>query len=377
MGKVKKNLGMGKIIAAAFFLFNPNVVIIDVLPDFIGYALLLSGITQLADINYYFEESAKLFKRMLLVSIAQFFALFLVFGILPAREISSALMLMAFAFGALELLLLIPAFKAFFDGFIYLGSRHESTSVFFTKFPKPAKERKKPRVQKPALNATAKASLVTMLFVIIKPIMTFAPEILSMFDTTIDPNLTFNYAAYTETFRVISILLLLPLCITWLITFTRYIVSITKDSIFIGELSKKYTEEVSPKTYLFTQRYIKTAFLILSIAVAFNVDFYIDNASVLPDFISPIIIIGMLLVVRKFGKAPIISYVFAVGYAITSAISYYYNVTFYSKYTLTVTEINANAADMLMTLTVVKIADSVLFMGSSESIIPIRSEEVV
>jgi uncharacterized membrane protein len=113
MGKVKKNLGIGMLITAAFFLFNPNVVIIDILPDFIGYIFLILGIYQLSDINYYFEESLKLFKRMLVVSLIQFFSIFLVMGILPTREISSALMLLAFTFGALELLLLIPGLSIF------------------------------------------------------------------------------------------------------------------------------------------------------------------------------------------------------------------------------------------------------------------------
>ncbi len=377
MGKVKKNLGMVKLIIAALFLFNPNFVIIDVFPDFIGYAFLLSGITQLADINYYFEEAAGLFKRMFIVSIAQFFSIFLVFGILPTREISSALMLMAFAFGALELLLLIPAFKAFFDGFIYLGSRHESTSIFFTTPPKKAKDGNDNKASFPRMNATARISLITMIFIIVKPVMTFAPEILSMFDTTIDPNLKFNYSAYVGNFRIISIILLLPLGIFWLISFVRYISSIIKDRVFIDELTAKYTEEISPKTYIFTQRYIKLAFIILSVAIAFNVDFYIDNASVLPDFISPIIIIAMLLVVRKFGKAPLTSYIFAIGYAVTSAITYYLNVSFYSKYTLTVTEISAKAADTFNMLTVFKIADSALFVAMVLSILPILSKIIM
>ena len=37
MGKVKKNLGIGQILLSAVFLFNPEVSVIDPLPDFIGY----------------------------------------------------------------------------------------------------------------------------------------------------------------------------------------------------------------------------------------------------------------------------------------------------------------------------------------------------
>ena len=130
MGKVKKNLGLGYLTVAAFFLFNPNLVIVDFIPDFIGYIFLIMGLSQLSDLNHHIESAVGLFKRMFIVSLAQFFSIFFVFGVLPSREIASALMLICFAFGALELILLIPAFKAMFDGFTYLGSRHESTAIF-------------------------------------------------------------------------------------------------------------------------------------------------------------------------------------------------------------------------------------------------------
>jgi hypothetical protein len=383
MGKVKKNLGIGMLITAACFLFNPNVVIIDILPDFIGYIFLISGIYQLSDINYYFEESLKLFKRMLVVSLIQFFSIFLVMGILPTREISSALMLLAFTFGALELLLLIPGFKYFFDGFIYLGSRHESKAIFYVKpqMPKAQKEskasNKKPKEKKPPLNATSRISLITTVFIILKPILTFAPEILSMFDTSIDPNIVFNYSQFVEEFRVIAIAFLLPVGIFWLISFINYVKSIINDKPFINELTRKYEVEVLPKSYLFKQRFIKLAFIILSVAMVFNVDFYIDNASVLPDFIAPLIVLIMLGIVKKFDKAPIISYIFTIGYMAVSAFTYCLNVYFYSEYTLTLTQISAAAYDTFMLLTASKIVDSVLFVGMILSLLPILSRIIM
>ena len=139
MGKVKKNLGIGKLIIAALFLFNPNLVIIDYLPDFIGYIFLLLGISQLADLNYHFEEAQNLFKRMFIVSLAQFISLFVVFGFLPPREQSSSIMLVSFAFGALELILLIPAFKQSSftvissNCFVSRSSRSTSVRAFFVR----------------------------------------------------------------------------------------------------------------------------------------------------------------------------------------------------------------------------------------------------
>ena len=372
MGKVKKNLGLGYLIVAAFLLFNPNIVIIDFIPDFIGYIFMIMGLSQLADLNHHMEEAVRLFKRMFIVSLAQFLSIFFVFGVLPSREISSALMLICFAFGAFELILLIPAFKALFEGFIYLGSRHESVAIF--------KRRSKVKVGKKerlGFTATAKATIMTMVFIIAKPVLTFAPEILELFDANVNPNLPVNFYKYVGSFRLMSWVFLLPLGVAWLVVFVRYICSIIKDKAFINELSQKYTDEISPKTFLFIQRYIKLAFVFLAVALAFNIDFYVDYASVLPDFISPIILMIMLFVVRKFGKAPFKCYIFAVGYMVTSLTTYILNIHFYSNHTLSMTFLYPDAYNAFLTLAIFKSVDSVLFVCMILSLLPILSKIIM
>ena len=371
MGKVRKNLGLGYLILAAICLFNPNIVIIDFIPDFIGYIFLLMGISQLADLNHHIEEASRLFKRMFVVSLIQFFSIFFVFGVLPSREISSALMLVCFSFGALELILLIPAFKALFDGFIYLGSRHESTSIFKRRI---SKRKNKIRY---GMTATTKAYVTTMVFVVLKPVLTFAPEILELFDSTVNPNLSTNFYRFVDTFRLLAWVFLLPLGTIWLCTFIKYIRSIIKDKTFIEALSQKYSTEISPKTFLFIQRYIKLAFIVLTIALAFNVDFYVDHASVLPDFISPIILMIMLFIVRKFGKTPVKCYIFSIGYLLASFATYILNIRFYSEHTLSKTYIYPDAYNAFLTLSVSKAIDSVLFICMILSLLPILSKIIM
>lgn len=395
MGKVKKNLGLGYLTVAAFFLFNPNLVIVDFIPDFIGYIFLIMGLSQLSDLNHHIESAVGLFKRMFIVSLAQFFSIFFVFGVLPSREIASALMLICFAFGALELILLIPAFKAMFDGFTYLGSRHESTAIFKRRVLKskppivlsekrlaelsPKKRKKLDAInqrragERLGMTATARTALITMIFIISKPVLTFAPEILELFDSTVNPNLPVNLYKYVESFRLISWVFLIPLGVFWLISFIRYIVSITRDKVFINELSSKYTDEITPKTFIFVQRYVKLAFIILAVAVAFNIDFYLDYASVLPDFISPIILTVMLFVAKKFGKVPTTSYVFAGGYMVVSFATYILNVSFYSNHTLSMTFLYPDAFNAFLTLAISKCLDSVLFICMILSVLPILS----
>ena len=63
MSATRKNLRPGYLIAAALFLFNPNVNIVDVLPDCIGYLFILRAIAGVSDLVPHFEEAKAAFRR--------------------------------------------------------------------------------------------------------------------------------------------------------------------------------------------------------------------------------------------------------------------------------------------------------------------------
>ena len=51
------------IIIGTFFFFNPNLVVLDILPDFIGAILIIAGFLHLADI----EDRAKDAQKALVI----------------------------------------------------------------------------------------------------------------------------------------------------------------------------------------------------------------------------------------------------------------------------------------------------------------------
>ena len=53
------------------FLLNPNYGIIDVLPDAIGYILILKAIEQVADLYEYVSDAKRLLSRLAIISIAK------------------------------------------------------------------------------------------------------------------------------------------------------------------------------------------------------------------------------------------------------------------------------------------------------------------
>ena len=50
-------IGFGCIGLSLFFFFNPDINVIDLLPDAIGYFFLAAGIVGMADVNTYFADN--------------------------------------------------------------------------------------------------------------------------------------------------------------------------------------------------------------------------------------------------------------------------------------------------------------------------------
>ena len=61
--KMRKTVNCSLMIAGLFFFLNPNYGVLDVLPDFIGAALLLLGFLHFADI----DDRAQSAKKALLI----------------------------------------------------------------------------------------------------------------------------------------------------------------------------------------------------------------------------------------------------------------------------------------------------------------------
>ena len=131
MVRQRKNLGIGLLLIGAFFLFEPTMAgVLDLLPDAIGCLLMMIGLRALADLDDYMESAITMFKRMLIVGTCRFFSAFWLFGFCTPKERPVTTLLIAFVAGVFELIFLTSAFKAMFDGFLYLGSRHDGTAMF-------------------------------------------------------------------------------------------------------------------------------------------------------------------------------------------------------------------------------------------------------
>ena len=89
----KKQMSWGLFIIAFVFLFNPNIAIIDPLPDFLGYIILSVALTKLAMINEHLYDAKRAFDRMIIVDIGKIIAILWVFGMDAVSERNTSMLL--------------------------------------------------------------------------------------------------------------------------------------------------------------------------------------------------------------------------------------------------------------------------------------------
>ena len=129
MSAKKNNISFGLFAVAIVFLFNPNLAIIDPLPDFFGYILLSVALTKVAFLSETLYDAKRAFERMVIIDVGKVISIFWVFGMEAVSERNTSLLLWSFIFGVLEIAFAVPAFLKLFEGLSYLGNFYPNTSI--------------------------------------------------------------------------------------------------------------------------------------------------------------------------------------------------------------------------------------------------------
>lgn len=346
MEKTRKNLGLGLIPIAALFFCNPNISVIDVLPDFIGYLLLFIALRQIADLNYHSEDALGYTKKMLYVSGAQLLSLVLVFGLLPPKEQPTMFLLTSFIVSFFEILFLPKLYGEMIEGFTYLSTRSGTDGT-------------------PGGGRNNKFRKITVIFVITKAVMSVLPEFSALTAGSYDDDSFFSFLYdYISLLRTFSVLLMLPFGIYWLVSVIKYFKFLLSDKQFMTSLEEKYEAEIIPKEHIFVQRAVRIAFAFLIAGAIFTLDLNIDNHSILPDFLFPLFWILSLVFMKKYVGNRTKAFIACGVNLITSVAVYALNAYFYRNYTLLLTRMDPEAYDAFFLLWILICLDSVAFLFS-------------
>lgn len=295
-------MGIGLIIVGTIFLLNPNINIVDILPDFIGYIFIYRGLYRLADIDDRMYSAKKKAQWLLIVSLVKT-------GFILALPTSSDsdVLLFTFCFAVIELLLCIPLFSEIFGGANYLCSRYDNEK---------------------ALKCESEAKFFTTLFIILKNTLPLIPELFALNDGS-----EFNYDYYqnmrnTETLKRICIIgafvLVLSCAIFMGMKFISYLNTLRNDREFISKLEVFYRDNVLSDTAMWARRYQNFILTMFATGIMFFNNFYLDTVPILPDSVGYIFFIVGALYLSRLGVNGFSTALFSIIGAAANALSNFY-----------------------------------------------------
>lgn len=272
---------------AFLFIFNPNISIVDVLPDFLGYIILSAALVKISMISEGLAEARRAFEKMILIDASKLLVMIWVFGIESSNELSSSLLLWSFVFGALELIFLVPAFVKLFEGFGELGNFHKNTAIHGSKH-----EGKR--------SYTEKLRNLSVFFVIFRAVMTLLPELSDLTNVNNVQEANFvNIYRYIGVMRMFCFIPVLAVGIIWLIKSIRYFSRIKADRTFCESVEGAYREKIIPKEGLFVIRNVKIATWLFVAAMVLSLDIKFEGANVFPDLLILLFFIPAFIYMRK------------------------------------------------------------------------------
>jgi hypothetical protein len=310
------------IVLSFVFIFNPNISIVDPLPDFIGYIILSASLVKLSMLCEPLADARRAFERMILIDVAKLFALVWVFGIDVASERSSSLLLWSFVFGLFEVLFLAPAFVKLFDGFGELGNFHVNSAIHGAKY-------------KEGKSYTEKIKVFSVFFVVFKAAMTLLPELSALGNVSyVEVSNTISLYRYIGVMRGFCVIPVLVVGIAWLVSAFRYFARIKTDKTFCDSVTRAYCEKVIPKEGIFVIRNVKIATWLFVAAMAFTIDIKLDGSNILPDILMLVLLVPSFVYLcrtTKFKRSATV--VTMVMYGLTSIATIITNAYYQDNYT--------------------------------------------
>ncbi len=278
-------MGFGYIALGIVFLFNPNVYLIDILPDFIGYLLIYHGLFRMSFLADNLRETRGWVWRLFIVTFVRALMTFF-----PHTSQVYAL-LYTFVFGVLELLWFLPAVKCFFDGLYSLGMRLGSDSVYGIRRNSEQGEKKKENAESSGRYAVPMDRLKfgTIVFFLIKTAASVLPETVSLevqdtFEAAQQAKMPLS--AFKPIFYVVAVAVVFGFGIFWLVRMERYLGGMRRDKGLNEGIRAYYDEKIARDDGLMAAIRMKRAMLLAFMAAITSVFFILDGLCVVPSCVA-------------------------------------------------------------------------------------------
>lgn len=315
------------LILSAVFLINPNINVVDIMPDFISWFILARLFAHAADSAPYFEEARSSFLKLGWINLAKIPAFFLIITIRTKDTLdNNVFALFSLSFCAVELMFLLPGMKNLFTALFHLGERTDAVALIRPIDSPFSKVRK---ITPEALKEC------TYFFFICKGILSFIPDMfmLTSFSDRGTPVAISKHYPYVF---IVSFLLTVFVGVIWFLRIKKYTGAVREENKFFDALDSMASENSAfyskRKSELRTS---VTTLTMLSIASLFTLELSFDNwggINILPHFIYGLMLIISVYCLDRIVKVKLVTYLAGICYVAISIISYAFSILFLSKY---------------------------------------------
>ena len=302
------------IIAGLIFLFNPNVNLIDILPDAVGFGLILYGITPFSHIQLRVADAAKAFKMLTIIELIKLGSLYF-YSFFSGTE-QLMILLIAMVFAAFEIFFSWQAFSNLFLGLEDFGNAEEQPRMF---------------------EKIKMIRAFTLIFVLAKAIFAFLPD-LTLLDDARYGEVTgtgiSSWQDYRGVFTVFAFALILVVGIVWLCSAISFFRVVKKEKALVEEIRLR-SEAYYSQTESLIYRHSILALGFLLYAFFFCLELKIEGYSLLPPMISAVLFMVFFFMMRRFfQKEALMGLIASMLYFITSGVSFVMLYRFADQYYL-------------------------------------------
>ncbi len=321
-------------------LFNPNVNVFDILPDFIGWFILAHLFTKAADSAAYFEEARSAFLKLGWLNVFKIPTLMLIFFIRSKNAGDTDIFALAsICFAIVEVIFSISAVKNIFAALFHLGERTEAVSLIS---PVPSTFLKGKFISPDFLIT------YTIFFAVCKSILYTLPDMFLLTRTTDSGATYISMLKYYPVAILVSQLLGYIIGTIWLIRMLKYVNQVKKEGKFFEALSNLATEDHEYKFEVkLKKRRMIFSLTMMAVASFFSIELVFSDfngINILPHFLYGIVLLYAVKLLSQFTDKKFRSIMFSgIGYIVISIVQYISKIMFLTNYSYSELESNSDA----------------------------------
>ena len=323
--KTRNKVSYVLIIISLLFLFNPNISVIDIFPDFIAYFILSRLLIHAADRAPYFEEARVAFRRLGWLNLLKFVGLLAIISVKRQNfSDNDVIALVTITFAAVEAVLSVIAIKNLFYGLFHVGERTDASSTI-----------RRFKVIGSLYMSPEMLCGFTYFFAVAKCFLYFLPTMFLLTRINEAGTGTVKVSRAFPITLLLSILIGIALGVLFVIFVARYAHAVYKEGkLFpaIRQLSIESGEDLIQKENL---RRINFALNTFVVATFFSLELSLVESydvNLLPKFIFASIMILAIVKLSKFAKGAVPAISCGILYSLASLIAYFFETRFLINY---------------------------------------------